>query len=274
MVCSLEELSCEATASVVPYDQLEVRIEVEVLPGAKSGEPNVFGVSGGGAPGVTVSRPVTLGQRGTVSSGSKNTRWAWKAKAGAGDTGWRAPLPGDWHDRARPGAGCGDAGAGSQAGPAAPARDITVALPPGLVADPGVVPRCLSWQFAASAGGGEQDECPYQSAVGAASVTFDQPGVGTRTLAVPVFDLEPEAGEPARFGFFVPLVDAPVMLTTGVRSGPGEDWGVDSRAAQIPQNAGISSVRVTFWGVPGRARTTKRAAGGAWRRPAARAERL
>ena len=43
-----------------------------------------------------------------------------------------------------------------------------------------------------------------------------------------------------------------MTLTTGVRSGSGEDWGVNLSGIEVPQDAGISSVRVTFWGVPGR----------------------
>ena len=86
--------------------------------------------------------------------------------------------------------------------------------------------------------------------MGVASVTFDQGGV-TRTVATPVFNIEPEAGEPARFGFYVPLDGVPVVLTTSVRC--EEDWGVDLSSSEIPQNSGISSVRVTFWGVAGSA---------------------
>ena len=133
----------------------------------------------------------------------------------------------------------------ADAGPVVPAREMVARLPPGLIANPSAVPRCLSWQFAGPRRC-EQDRCPYQSAVGVASVTFDQGGL-TRTVATPVFNIEPEAGEPARFGFYVPLAGVPVTLTTSVRS--SEDWGVDLSSSEIPQDSGISSVRVTFWGV-------------------------
>ena len=252
LTCSLGELSCETKQALAPFDVVEVRIAVEVLPSAKSGAPDVFGVFGGGAPGATVSRPVVVG--GEPGFGIEEFALSVEGEGGGTVTQAGAhPFQVTGTIALEQSADAASVSEAAKAGPVGAARDVTVALPAGLVANPGVVPRCLSWQFAGVVPGGEQDECPYESAVGVASVTFDQPGgPGTRTLAVPLFDLEPEAGEPARFGFFVPIVDAPVLLTTGVRSGPGEDWGVDLSSAQIPQNAGISSVRLTFWGVPAR----------------------
>ena len=38
-----------------------------------------------------------------------------------------------------------------------------------------------------------------------------------------------------------------------MRSGLGEDYGVNLSSAQIPEDSGISSARLTFWGVPGNA---------------------
>jgi hypothetical protein len=127
---------------------------------------------------------------------------------------------------------------------------VIARLPPGQVANPTAVARCLPYQFQAGAEREESDGCTYQSAVGAASVTLDHQGQ-TRTLATPIFNIEPEAGEPARFGFFVPLERIPIYLTTSVRS--EEDWGVDLTSSEIPKDAGISSVRLTFWGVAGSA---------------------
>src|SRR6185437_14229145 len=136
-------------------------------------------------------------------------------------------------------------------GPALAARQITAHLPVGLVADPSTVSRCPEWKFLISDGEGHDSECPEQAAVGVASVTAQTPGSQqTFTVAAPVFNVEPQAGEPARFGFFVPFANAPVLLQTSVRSGPGEDWGVDLDTSELPQNAGLISARVTFWGAP------------------------
>ncbi len=249
--CSLEHLSCEASGPLAAYDAIEIRIGVEASPGAQGGEASTVSVSGGGAPSVRVSRPVSGGQPGV--SGVEGYGLAAESEGGGPVTQAGAhpfQVTGSiLLDQGPDGAPLTSTSM-PNAGPAVPARDVVARLPPGLIANPSATPRCLAWQFAESVGGGEQDRCPYQSAVGAASVTFDQGGV-TRTVATPVFNIEPEPGEPARFGFYVPLDGVPVVLTTSVRS--SEDWGVDLSSSELPQNSGISSVRVTFWGVAGSA---------------------
>ncbi len=249
--CSLAQLSCEAAGRIAPYDAIEVRIEVQVLAGAQSGEADTLSVSGGGAPSAQIARPVAIGSASVF--GVEGYELSAEGEGGGSVTQAGAhPFQVTGSILLNQGPDAAPLTSQPSAAAAAPARDVVVRLPPGLIANPSAVPRCLSWQLAESVGGAEQDRCPYQSAVGVASVTFDQPGgLGTRTVATPIFNVEPEAGEPARFGFFVPIEGVPVNLTTSVRS--SEDWGVDISSAEIPDNAGISSVRVTFWGVAGSA---------------------
>ncbi len=66
---------------------------------------------------------------------------------------------------------------------------------------------------------------------------------------MPVFNLEPAFGEPARFGFLLPAT--PVLIDTAVRSGPGEDYGVTASSYNITQLAALIASQVTLWGVPG-----------------------
>ena len=82
-----------------------------------------------------------------------------------------------------------------------------------------------------------------------------------RDLSVPLFDLTPACGEPARFGF--EIVQAPVILDTSVRSGTGEDYGVTVSTANTTQLANFLSSTVTFWARPATPATTNRAAGAA-----------
>jgi hypothetical protein len=139
-----------------------------------------------------------------------------------------------------------------------PARDVVARLPVGLIAD--IVPfaRCSYEQFerhfaAEGVPSSDEDECRAQTAVGVVMVDVDEPaGIGVASFTVPLFNVEPNAGEPARFGFLVPKLGVPVLLDTSVRSDPGEDWGVDLSATGVPQNAGITSAKVTVWGVPGK----------------------
>jgi hypothetical protein len=251
--CSSGEAACVTTGPVAPFDAVEVRLRVEVLSGAHSGEQVGVQVSGGGGAAQSVSRAISVGG----ASGFGVEAFALSVEGEGGGVVTQAGS----HPYQVTGSIMLDQGADSAPVESPPTvsaaggavRDVVARLPPGLIADPGVSSqRCLSWQFSTGVPGYGQDECPYESAVGVASVTFDDPGLGVLTLPSPVFNVEPEAGEPARFGFYVPIEDVPVNLTTSVRSGTGEDWGVDLQSLQIPQGAGILSVRVTFWGVPNR----------------------
>jgi hypothetical protein len=249
--CSLEHLTCETNTSLAPFDLLEVRIRVKVLATAETGERNEVSVSGAQAAPARVSRPVVIGE-GPAPFGVEDFELTPEEEGGAIDT--RAgshPFQVTGTIALNQGPDTAPLGAAPQVGPAVAPKNILARLPVGLIADPRPVERCMPWQFLLSDGLGHSSECEARDAVGVASVTARDPGgQGTFTVAAPIFNIEPEAGEPARFGFFVPFANVPVFLSTSVRSGPGEDWGVDLRTNDIPQNAGLISARVTFWGAP------------------------
>ncbi len=254
----LEHLACESTVPLVPYDQLEVRIKVRVRanpvvcePGSSACERNEVSVTGGEAPPVHLSRPVPVSD-GHAPFGVEEYGLTPEEEGGARDTQAGS------HSFQVTGTIALDQGPDGApltspplVGPAVPARMLLARLPVGLVADPSTVERCPEWQFLRSDGEGLSSECPERAAVGVASVTARAPGSqGTFTVAAPIFNVEPQAGEPARFGFFVPFANVPVLLNTSVRSGPGEDWGVNLGTGELPEDAGLISARVTFWGAP------------------------
>ena len=81
-----------------------------------------------------------------------------------------------------------------------------------------------------------------------AVVTIDEPDHFTYiTRAVPLWNLEPAQGEPARFGFEV--LKVPVVLDTSVRS--DGDYGVTVSVSNAPQAAQMLGSEVTIWGAPG-----------------------
>jgi hypothetical protein len=126
-------------------------------------------------------------------------------------------------------------------------KDLTFHLPPGLVGNPNAVGQCTMANFFALVK--ETNLCSPDSAVGVATVTVDEPlfaKVVTKT--VPVFNLVPAQGEPARFGFEV-IGKVPIVIDTSVRS--GQDYGVNVTVKDATQTAGLLSSQVTFWGVPG-----------------------
>jgi hypothetical protein len=140
--------------------------------------------------------------------------------------------------------------------PAAPAlpKNLHFNLPPGLLGNVTSLPQCSEIAFATI--NANINGCPAETAVGVARITvFEPETVGYVTFTVPVFNLVPPPGEPARFGLFVAHV--PVFLDTHVRTGDGQgapgagDYGVEVSVSYISQLAQVLSSEVTLWGVPG-----------------------
>jgi hypothetical protein len=131
-------------------------------------------------------------------------------------------------------------------------KDQTIELPPGLIGNAQAVKRCTEAQFAETfEEGGNSNLCPNESAVGVASVSVlvNLAGFGLvpTTLAVPVFNLTPGPGEPARFGF--EIEKAPVVIDTSVRT--GTDYGVVAKVSNASEFAVFLAADISLWGVPG-----------------------
>ena len=125
-------------------------------------------------------------------------------------------------------------------------------LPPGLIGNATAIPRCTISQFLSRPVGreGTEDDCPAASAVGVVTLEVDETnGLGLLAVRLPLFNLEPAKGEPARFGFYDLEGETPVILDTSVRS--GGDYGVTLGSTNISQTIGLMSFSLTFWGVPG-----------------------
>ncbi len=133
------------------------------------------------------------------------------------------------------------------------AKDLRFNLPPGLVGNPDAVQKCTMTDFFAHEAGKTIDSCPSGSVVGVATVTINEPLnlVYVDTVTVPVFDLAPSEGEPARLGFEV-LGLVFVVIDTGVRT--GSDYGVVASVQNAPESTWLLSSQVTLWGVPGDSR--------------------
>jgi hypothetical protein len=133
--------------------------------------------------------------------------------------------------------------------PSAPAlpHDLRFHLPPGLVGDPGAVPQCSEVDFDAISPLEATNLCPADTAVGVASVVVNDPvPLGFDLFTVPVFNLAPAEGEPARFGFEVQGV--PVVLRTALPA--GGEYGVEVIVEDVSQAAQVLSSEVTLWGDP------------------------
>lgn len=132
--------------------------------------------------------------------------------------------------------------------PNAPAlvKDLHFVEPAGLIGKAAHMPRCSGADFAALVEGGG-NECPENTAIGYSYTTAIIPFfVGYLVGSVPIFNLTPEEGEPARFGFTIHNV--PVVLTTHVRS--GKDYAVEVTVHDTSESAIVLTSQVTLWGVP------------------------
>ena len=127
-----------------------------------------------------------------------------------------------------------------EAKPPALDKDLHFELPPGLVGNPTVFPQCTDLQFSERArkSNGEEaqfNECPDDTAMGVAQVTITE----IHAPPVPLFNLVPSEGEPARFGF--EIVGYPIILDTSIRT--GGDYGVVVSVNNISQTLGFLAAR-------------------------------
>jgi hypothetical protein len=143
--------------------------------------------------------------------------------------------------------------------PAAPAlvRNLDIGLPPGLLGNVSATAQCSELDFS-TIKRNATDLCAPGTAIGVARLTFLEPSsTSYKTVTVPVFNLLPGPGEPARFGFVAYKLQ--VVLNTAVRTGdqadtPGQgDYGVQVSATNLSELAQVLGSEVTLWGIPGAA---------------------
>lgn len=135
--------------------------------------------------------------------------------------------------------------------PPAMPKDLKFTLPPGLVANAATFPRCSEVAFLAEGpGNGFADLCANDAAVGVVDLTIREPEFGNRATAtypVPVFNLNPKQGEPARFGFY--FNGLTVTIDFSLRT--GGDYGATATVSNITEISNFLAETLTIWGVPG-----------------------
>ncbi len=221
--------------AVTPFAYMEMRVAVKVAAGAVSGESHL-GITGGGAPPASFDQPLVVDGAPTPF-GVEDFRFIPEDEGGAVDT--RAGS----HPFQLTASIALNQNSDVTKPPALP-RDLRFDLPPGLVGNATAVAQCRESDFS-QFGASFSNLCPADTAVGVASVNVYTNLLQTYT--VPLFNLTPGPGEPARFGFEV--ARSPVIIDTGVRS--GRDYGVVASSSNITQLAGFLSTQLAFWGVPG-----------------------
>jgi hypothetical protein len=116
------------------------------------------------------------------------------------------------------------------------ARDIEADLPKGLMGNPLAIARCSRQDFDT----GVETMCPGNTQVGVLKGVVQ--GISIR---VPIFNLVPPPGIPARLG--VQILGENTIQNASVRTGTGYDVAVDTNNIPAPE---IGSASETIWGVP------------------------
>jgi hypothetical protein len=131
-------------------------------------------------------------------------------------------------------------------------KEIEVALPPGLAANPTATERCTAQQFNTTRGVSSliegnvfPNECPASSAVGLAMVQQLE-GNSKVPLKAPVYNLVPPKGMPAQLGFEV--LGAPVYINTRIRS--EGDYGATAYLKNVTEARRVTASRISIWGTP------------------------
>jgi hypothetical protein len=244
--CAQPAGPCTFAGQLPPYESIEVAVRV-----ALSGQPPAVGapgeatVAGGSAASVSLAQPLHVGEH--TSFGVERYEALAEEVGGAVDT-QAGSHPFQFTTTLDLNQGALSPGNRFHAVEQLPAlpRNFRFELPPGLVGDVVGMPKCSEAQFTAIVDF-TTDKCPADTVVGAAAVTLiEDDHTGLATIPVPVFNLAPQEGEPARFGF--DAYGVAVAFDTALRSREG--YGVTVSIANTSQLGQLLASTVTLWGVP------------------------
>jgi hypothetical protein len=231
-------LSCELAPTpactyegyeVAPGDVIRVTVVVNVEPGAVSPAVNSVTVSdGGAATAVTSTDPTTISST-TAGFGITGFAASWSGIEAGASTNLTAGFALNQVEES------------GEYQPAAPAKDVELELPPGVIANARALPRCPSVEAVGSG-------CEEQTAVGVLFASLRSPVGGPPTpYSSLIYNVTPALGEPAAFMFKL----AGVWVRVGASIDAGDDYRIRLHVESIPQFVGLLSMEMTLWGVPG-----------------------
>jgi hypothetical protein len=126
-------------------------------------------------------------------------------------------------------------------------KDVEVSLPAGFVGDPSAMAQCTQQEFRANFAENLlefRESCPDASQIGILQLSF-----GALKFYPEVYNLVPQQGDPAEFGFRV--LGVPVVIVPRVRT--GSDYGITATFLDIPDALTFTAGKLTLWGVPANA---------------------
>jgi hypothetical protein len=253
-VNSSDEVSCLYEGELPPFEAIEIEVFANLTgtPPA-SGAPGKVTVSGGNAKSLSTVQSVNVSDEPVPFGIEQFSAVAEKEggdpveQAGSHPFQFTTTLQfnaGAVHATSPDGKGTG-AHAVAVEQPALP-RNLRFSLPAGLVGNATTVPQCDMKTFLTILE--FINECRDETVVGVSSATIVEDGkLGLLREAVPVFNLPPSHGEPARFGLVAG--GAPVVIDTEVD--PDDKYRIIARVSNISQIAQVLAATTTFWGTPG-----------------------
>ena len=253
--CSIEAaglVACSLEGTLQPYEAIELDMWTSLTgqPPA-AGAPGKVTVSGGNAPAITAPQTVNVSPE-KAPFGLEYFTAEVEAEGGgqdaqAGDHPFQftTSLALNSDGIRAPRAGATGHSSIYVEQPAMP-RSLRFPLPVGLIANATARPQCPMTEFLAAAGG--VAPCSPETALGVAAASFFEPGfLGLARREVPVFNLPPARGEPARFGFVAE--NAVVVIDTAID--PSNGYRGVAEVSNLTQLAVFLSSTVTLWGNPG-----------------------
>jgi hypothetical protein len=124
-------------------------------------------------------------------------------------------------------------------------KAIEVELPAGLVGNPQAATKCTLVALLA-------EQCPPSSRIGSSFVNLGQglfaQGIEGQSPAFQVFNIVPEHGFPAEFGFYAAKIKKLAILYATV--GPAPDYRIRVTAPDVPESVSIAGLIATFFGDP------------------------
>ncbi len=239
-------VTCTYEGPLLAYERFMIAIMVNVTPDAGTGVSEVS-VSGGGAPPLVSRHALALGE--VPPYGAENYELTPEEEGGAPDTQagshpFQLTTTLTFNTET-------DQVFEQIAGrilpeikPIALTKDLRFNVPQGLVGNPVPLPKCPLALFVK-----ESKKCPNDTVIGVETPIVINPVGGHHVplaVVVPLYNIEPSVGEPAKFGFDTPA--GPVILDTSVRT--GGDYGVVVTVPDIIDELGFIGTQLTFWGVP------------------------
>ena len=235
-------IECTTSNTVGAFEQApSLTVTVHVEPGVLL--PNVVKVQGGGGATVEEETPTLLNPSSPLPFGLADFGSYLADEAGLPDTqaaGHPSSLTTSFDVNSVVNLAYGSAGEATRS--VQDVKDVVVDLPPGFVGDPQAAQQCPLHDLVT---GATSSGCPAASQVG--WLSFDGSGhydgefINDGRQNVPVYNMIPEHGYPAEFGFI--FAEKPLLMYASVVGNGGTAH--DAAAAGIPAH-----VRVSIPGIP------------------------